>query len=124
VLLADDNRVNQKLAERLLSKLGCDVDLANDGAQTVEAWDKRPYDAIFMDCQMPGMDGYETTRLIRGSGERGRTIPIIATTADSANEHRERCLDAGMTAYVTKPLSLHELQRVLASVLSSASECQ
>ena len=124
VLLADDNRVNQKLAERLLSKLGCEVDLASDGTETVEAWDKRPYDAIFMDCQMPGMDGYETTRRIRGSGERGRAIPIIATTADSADGQRERCLSAGMTDYVTKPLSLAELERVLNSALSSAPERQ
>jgi CheY-like chemotaxis protein len=114
--------VNQKVAERLLSKLGCDVDLASNGTEAVEAWNKRPYDAIFMDCQMPGLDGYETTRRIRGSGGRGRTIPIIATTADSANEHRERCLNAGMTDYVTKPLSLRDLERVLAGVLSSASE--
>jgi CheY-like chemotaxis protein len=90
----------------------------------VEAWDKRPYDAIFMDCQMPGMDGYETTRRIRESGERGRSIPIIATTADSAHEHRDRCLGAGMTDYVTKPLSLIELERVLSSVSSSASKLQ
>jgi len=124
VLVADDNRVNQKVAERLLSKLGCEVALANNGTEAVEAWNKRPYDAIFMDCQMPGMDGYETTRRIRGSGERGRTIPIIATTADSANEHRERCLGAGMTDYVTKPLSLRDLERVLAGVLNSASERQ
>ncbi len=124
VLLTDDNRVNQKLAERLLLKLGCEVDLASDGNETVEAWAKRPYDAIFMDCQMPGMDGYETTRRIRQSGERGRTIPIIATTADSAHEHRERCLCAGMTDYVTKPLSLVELERVLSSVLSSASKLE
>ncbi len=124
VLLADDNRVNQRLAERLLTKLGCEVDLASNGAETVEAWPKRPYDAIFMDCQMPGMDGYETTRRIRASGERGRAIPIIATTADSPTGQRERCLDAGMTDYVTKPFSLYELERVLASVLNPASERQ
>jgi CheY-like chemotaxis protein len=122
VLLADDNRVNQKLGARLLAKLGCEVDLASNGSETVEAWAKRPYDAIFMDWQMPDMDGCEAARLIRGSGERGRMIPIIATTADSATGARERCLDAGMTGYVTKPFSLLDLERVLAAVSSSPSE--
>jgi signal transduction histidine kinase/streptogramin lyase/ActR/RegA family two-component response regulator len=122
VLLADDNRVNQKLGARLLSKLGCEVDLASTGTETVEAWAKRPYDAIFMDCQMPDMDGCEAARLIRCSGERGRMIPIIATTADSATGSRERCVDAGMTGYVTKPFSLLDLERVLAAVSSSPSE--
>jgi signal transduction histidine kinase/ligand-binding sensor domain-containing protein/CheY-like chemotaxis protein len=113
VLLADDNRVNQKLACRLLEQLGCEVDVARDGAQTLQLWNQRPYDAIFMDCQMPDLDGYETTQRIRACSGRGAEIPIIATTAHSMAGDRERCLDAGMNDYVSKPLSRADLERVL-----------
>ena len=113
VLLADDNRVNQKLACRLLEQLGCEVDVARDGPQTLQLWNQRPYDAIFMDCQMPDLDGYETTQRIRAHGGRGAEIPIIATTAHSMAGDRERCLDAGMNDYVSKPLSRADLERVL-----------
>ena len=113
VLLADDNRVNQKLACRLLQQLGCEVDVARDGAQTLQLWNQRPYDAIFMDCQMPDLDGYETTERIRAHGGRGAEIPIIATTAHSMAGDRERCLDAGMNDYVSKPLSRADLERVM-----------
>jgi CheY-like chemotaxis protein len=99
-----------------LKKLGCDVDIANNGVETLELWDKRPYDVIFMDCQMPVLDGYEATERIRKSGARGREIPIIATTAHSMSGDRERCLAAGMTDYVSKPLSIKDLERVLTAM--------
>ncbi len=121
VLLAEDNLVNQKLASILLQRLGCDVDVASDGNETLRLFAERSYDAIFMDCQMPGLDGYETTARIRASGGRGRTIPIIATTASSMVGDRENCLAAGMTDYVSKPLSLHDLQRVLDSSLAAGA---
>jgi len=113
VLLAEDNAVNQKLACHLLAKLGCDVDVAGNGVEALERWNRRPYDVIFMDCQMPGLDGYETTRRIRASGGRGAQIPIVAITASSMVGDRERCLAAGMTDYVSKPLDPRELRRVL-----------
>jgi CheY-like chemotaxis protein len=113
VLLADDNRVNQKLACHLLGQLGCEVDVARDGAEALALWNQRPYDAIFMDCQMPGMDGYETTARIRREGGRGCDIPIIATTAHSMAGDRERCLSSGMNDYVSKPLNRGDLERVL-----------
>jgi signal transduction histidine kinase/CheY-like chemotaxis protein/ligand-binding sensor domain-containing protein len=113
VLLADDNRVNQKLASRLLQQLGCEVDVAQDGAEALQLWKQRPYDAIFMDCQMPDLDGYETTARIRQEGGRGEQIPIIATTAHSMAGDRERCLEAGMNDYVSKPLNRSDLERVL-----------
>jgi signal transduction histidine kinase/ligand-binding sensor domain-containing protein/CheY-like chemotaxis protein len=113
VLLADDNRVNQKLASHLLQQLGCEVDVARDGAEALRLWKERPYDAIFMDCQMPDLDGYETTARIRQAGGRGAEIPIIATTAYSMAGDRERCLDAGMNDYVSKPLNRSDLERVL-----------
>jgi signal transduction histidine kinase/ActR/RegA family two-component response regulator len=113
VLVADDNQVNQKLAKRLLEKLGCEVDLASDGKEALELWNQRPYDMIFMDCQMPEVDGYEATALIRRSGGRGAEIPVIATTASAPDEQRVAFRTAGMTDYVTKPLSIGELGRVL-----------
>jgi signal transduction histidine kinase/ligand-binding sensor domain-containing protein/ActR/RegA family two-component response regulator len=120
VLVADDNRVNQTLAERLLVKLGCEVDLVSNGVETLEAWSKHAYDAILMDCQMPAMDGYEAASRIRASGERGKAIPIIATSAEGISGERERCLKAGMTDYIAKPISLANLERVLASALDSS----
>ena len=120
VLLAEDNQVNQKLGKLLLRKLGCEVDVAGDGMETLQRWAERPYDAIFMDCQMPGLDGYETTARIRVADRRGREIPIIALTAHSMVGDRERCLAAGMTDYISKPLNLRDLERALESVVGRA----
>jgi signal transduction histidine kinase/ligand-binding sensor domain-containing protein/ActR/RegA family two-component response regulator len=122
VLLAEDNAVNQKLARHLLGKLGCEVDVANNGMEALVQWSQRPYDAIFMDCQMPGLDGYQTTQRIRESGDHGRQIPIVAITASSMVGDRERCLAAGMTDYVSKPLHPNELRRVLLAALPEGSE--
>jgi CheY-like chemotaxis protein len=116
VLLAEDNAVNQKLARHLLGKLGCEVDVVGNGMEAIDRWALRPYDAIFMDCQMPGIDGYQATQRIRESGERGRQIPIIAITAASMVGDRERCLAAGMNDYVSKPLDPKDLRRVLMSL--------
>ena len=113
VLVADDNQVNRKLAKRLLEKLGCEVDVAEDGKEAVELWNKRPYDIILMDCQMPEMDGYEAARRIRSSGGRGAEIPVIATTASAPDEHRDLWRSAGINDCVGKPLKLAELERVL-----------
>ena len=122
MLLAEDNAVNQKLARHLLGKLGCEVDVANNGMEALVQWSQRPYDAIFMDCQMPGLDGYQTTQRIRESGDHGRQIPIVAITASSMVGDRERCLAAGMTDYVSKPLHPNELRRVLLAALPEGSE--
>jgi signal transduction histidine kinase/CheY-like chemotaxis protein len=121
VLLAEDNLVNQKLAVHLLKKLGCEVDLAANGLEALERWTKRPYDAIFMDCQMPQLDGYQTTQRIRESGGRGARIPIVAITASSMVGDRERCIAAGMTDYVSKPLDPRELKRALQALTPESS---
>ena len=115
VLVADDNRINQKLASHMLYKLGCEVDVVENGLETMARWNQRDYRAIFMDCQMPELDGYETTARIRAMSAHGATIPIIATTANSMVGDRERCLAAGMSDYVSKPLSVAELERVVAT---------
>jgi CheY-like chemotaxis protein len=122
VLVADDNRINRKLATHLLQKLGCEVDVTENGFETLDRWPQRDYAAIFMDCQMPDLDGYETTQRIRASGGRGAVIPIIATTANSMVGDRERCLASGMNDYVSKPLHIRDLARVLEVWLDTSFE--
>ncbi len=111
VLVAEDNSVNQKVAILILKKLGCSVDLAADGEEAVSMSAESPYDVIFMDCQMPQMDGYEATAAIR-SREEGHT-PIVAMTANAMEGDRERCLQAGMDDYVAKPISAGTIRGAL-----------
>ena len=114
VLLAEDNLVNQKVASRLLERLGMRVDIAVNGKEAVRMVGAEPYNLIFMDCQMPAMDGYEATALIRAKGGRTARTPIIALTAQAMEDDRQRCLDAGMDDYIAKPVALQALRRVLA----------
>ena len=113
VLVVEDHPVNRKIAQRMLAKLGYQVDLAADGHQAVAATRQTTYDAILMDCQMPGMDGFEATRQIRRQ-EQGRSrTPIIAMTASALAGDRERCLEAGMDDHLPKPVTGASLQRAL-----------
>jgi CheY-like chemotaxis protein len=104
ILLAEDNPVNQRLAKIMLAKAGYQVEVATNGHEAVEIFSKDPdaFDLIFMDIQMPEMDGMEATGAIRGQGFD--KIPIIAMTAHAMKGDRERCLDGGMNDYVTKPV--------------------
>jgi two-component system, sensor histidine kinase and response regulator len=115
ILLAEDNAVNQKVAVRMLEKLGCRIDVAGDGAEAVEMWRHFAYDAIFMDCQMPELDGLEAARLIRREELRlGRDrAPIIAMTANAMAQDRSDCLAAGMDDYLSKPVRQEDLQATL-----------
>lgn len=108
VLLAEDNVVNQKVAVRMLEKFGCRVDVAANGKEALDLVRKFPYDILFMDCQMPEMDGYETTAMIR-QDDQCVHIPIIAMTAHSMRGDREKCLRAGMDDYVSKPIKPEDL---------------
>ena len=110
ILLAEDNKVNQILAVALLAKKGHQVDIAVNGIEAVEMVEAGAYDLVLMDVQMPEMDGLEATRAIRASEEgTERHIPIIAMTARAMKGDRERCLDAGMDDYVSKPISPADL---------------
>jgi CheY-like chemotaxis protein len=114
VLLVEDHAVNRMLATRLLAKLGCEVEIAENGRIACERTSQGDYDLIFMDCQMPEMDGYEATRAIREHElAQHRHTPIIALTANAMSQDRERCLEAGMDDYVTKPYSVADFERAL-----------
>jgi PAS domain S-box-containing protein len=114
VLVAEDNEVNQKVAAKILERLGYGVELAENGKEALAACARRRYDAVLMDGQMPGMDGYEATRRIRQRETRGaRRVPIIAMTASAMKGDREKCLEAGMDDYVSKPVTPESLEAVL-----------
>jgi signal transduction histidine kinase/CheY-like chemotaxis protein/HPt (histidine-containing phosphotransfer) domain-containing protein len=117
VLVADDNLVNQQVAQRMLERLGCQVDVAANGDIAVSMCRNRQYDLILMDCQMPELDGYEATARIRAEEKEGRRVPVVALTANAMQGEREKCLAAGMDDFLSKPIrpqTLHEtLQRLL-----------
>jgi len=122
VLLAEDNEINQEVARLMLEGLGCRVHTVDNGIQAVDAVGRNPYDLVFMDCQMPELDGYEATRRIRdwekerhssGSGKPFSRIPIVALTAHAMAGDRDQCLAAGMNDYLSKPFTLDQLRRVL-----------
>jgi CheY-like chemotaxis protein len=109
ILLAEDNVVNQKLATRLLSRMGYDADIAANGIEAVEAVERQRYDLILMDVQMPEMDGLDATRSIVAHVPAGARPWIVAMTANAMDGDRERCLEAGMNGYISKPIRVAEL---------------
>ena len=113
ILVAEDNAVNQLVVSAALRKLGCAVELVSNGTEAVEKYRNSDFDIIFMDCQMPGVDGYDATRQIRSEESGPNRVPIIALTAHALSGDRERCLEAGMDDYLTKPLETSKLQAVL-----------
>jgi two-component system, sensor histidine kinase and response regulator len=114
ILLAEDNRVNQVLAVRLLEKRGHEVTVAGNGEEALEALDRQAFDLVLMDVQMPEMDGLQATAAIRkGEMNTGKHIPIIAMTAHAMAGDKERCLGAGMDDYLTKPIRPEQLVDVL-----------
>ncbi len=125
LLLAEDDATNQRLAKIQLLKLGYQVDTADDGTQVLDAVlaDAKRYDLILMDCQMPVMDGFEATRLIREALQNSRLhVPIIAMTANAMQGDREACLQAGMDDYVSKPIQLDQLNQVIQHWVGSSGK--
>jgi CheY-like chemotaxis protein len=121
ILLAEDNMVNQKVTLRILERLGFRADAVADGAEAVRALATSPYDLVLMDVQMPVMDGFEATQIVRSGKENilNPDIPIIAMTAHAMQGDRERCLAAGMDDYVAKPVLPQALAEKLAKWLGS-----
>jgi len=120
VLVAEDNAVNQLVIETMLTKRGLAVDIAADGAEALAMLAEREYAAVFMDCQMPNLDGYTATGRIREQEDVGERLPVIAMTAHAMKGDRERCLEAGMDDYLSKPLRPEALDEVLARWLGFA----
>ncbi len=115
VLLAEDNPINQRLAKAMLSKLGLQCQVADDGAQAVDRVRETDFDLVLMDCQMPVMDGYQATAAIRNLPDgRGKALPIVALTANAMQGDEQVCLDAGMNGFLAKPYSLEALRAALA----------
>ena len=121
VLLAEDNELNQMLAENILTNVGLAVDIANDGTVAVEKMKSASagyYDIILMDIQMPQMDGYEATRQIRALDDKEKAgIPIIAVTANAFEEDRRIAMDAGMNGHLAKPYDVPEIMKTLKELL-------
>jgi CheY-like chemotaxis protein len=115
VLVVEDNVVNQKVATLILQSFGCRVEVAANGHAALAMLDTLSFDLIFMDCEMPEMDGYETTAEIRRRPDDKSLLPIIAVTAKATPGDRERCLRAGMDGYVAKPIQLRELTAAIAA---------
>jgi CheY-like chemotaxis protein len=119
VMVVEDNAVNQILAARLLGRLGCELTLCKDGREALALFKPGRFDAILMDCQMPVMDGYEAAAAIRRCENGCEPTPIIAMTAHAMPEDRQRCLEAGMTEYITKPLDFEEFRRVVLTAIAA-----
>jgi CheY-like chemotaxis protein len=115
VLIVEDNRVNQIVAKNVLSEAGFTCDIANNGNEACRAVRSVEYDIILMDCQMPEMDGFEATDLIRHwESEHGKSrVPIIALTANAVKEDIQKCFDAGMDAYCSKPINPQAVIRLI-----------
>jgi len=119
ILLAEDNAVNQKLVSRILKKSGHEVAVAADGRQALEALNNDHFDLVLMDIQMPEMDGFEATGQLRRLEEKtGAHLPVIALTAHAMEGDQERCLAAGMDAYVSKPVKVDTLLETIYRLLS------
>jgi PAS domain S-box-containing protein len=113
VLIAEDSQINQIVATRALERCGCHVHIASDGLEALNALLVRRYDAVMMDCQMPNMDGYQAAAELRRREQAGSHTPVIAMTAHAMDAERQRCLDAGMDDYISKPMRHADLTAVL-----------
>jgi PAS domain S-box-containing protein len=123
ILVAEDNAVNQQITRAILQKAGYTVDIASDGTEVLRALSAAEYNLVIMDVQMPGMDGYQTTRAIRNLDTTVRSIPVMAMTANAMIGDRERCLGAGMDEYISKPVHAAEILSKVGALLSNSNRC-
>ena len=113
ILIAEDNEINQKVISLMIKSLKIDYDIVDNGTRVLERLNSAPYDLILMDCQMPELDGYETTRIIRKSDKPYQQIPVIALTANAMKNDREECLASGMNDFIPKPINQENLNSIL-----------
>ncbi len=113
ILIADDYAINSELLKEMLELMECLVDIAEDGQKALEAHNQNAYDLIFMDIQMPKLDGYDATKQIRISENGSKRTPIVAITANALSGDREKCIDAGMDDYVSKPIKGENIEIIL-----------
>lgn len=124
ILIAEDNRVNQQVALKMLDRLGYAAECVENGRLAVERLRARPYDLVFMDCQMPEMDGFAATRAIRALPAPMCNTPIVAMTAHAMHDDRDRCINAGMDDYIAKPVVVDDIERVLKRFCSAAGAAE
>ncbi|MEZ9213570.1 response regulator, partial [Vibrio lentus] len=123
VLVVEDSRVNQQVAKMMLKKLGLEVDIADNGEIGVEKFKTNDYVMIFMDCQMPVLDGFEATKQIRAIEEgSSKHIPIVALTANVVQRDKHLCFDVGMDEFLPKPVNQGKLREIVESFLSKESD--
>lgn len=113
LLVVEDVEIAQKIASMVLENLGCTVDVAADGETALDMFQKNPYDFVFMDIGLPGMDGLETTRAIRQVEKEGTHVPIVALTANYDDSHKSMCLESGMDEFLSKPLTKDKAQDMI-----------
>jgi two-component system sensor histidine kinase/response regulator len=118
ILLAEDNLVNQRVAMGMLGKMGHRITLATNGLEALEQWRHGYFDLIFMDVQMPEMNGLQATMQIRGEEATGAHVPIVAMTASAMSEERDRCLAAGMDDFISKPVSYKVIEQMIIATFS------
>lgn len=124
VLVADDYPINLELTKEMLEIMECTVDSAEDGFEAVKLCNKNKYDVIFMDVQMPNMDGYKATQEIRKQGSKNCGTVIIAITANALSGDKERCIEAGMDDYISKPIKGINLEDMLIKYIRDGNEQQ
>lgn len=122
VLVAEDNAVNQRVAVQMLEKLGYQAHVVGNGQEALDALARFSYDLVLMDCEMPGLDGYTATKLVRETVSAYQFIPIIAMTAYALSDDRQKCLSAGMSDYISKPVNLYDLGKLLRKWLKKADD--
>jgi signal transduction histidine kinase len=115
-LVAEDNKFNQVVVKSMLERIGITVDLAENGAEALELFDRNHYDLVFMDVRMPIMNGYDCTEAIRGRGDDRADVPILALTAEATKSDAEKCLAVGMNAHLSKPLRISEVVKAINSL--------
>ena len=113
ILVVEDNRTNQFVMKRILQNLGCSFEIAENGQEAIDTLEKQDFDLIFMDCQMPVLDGVEATKIIRQSHKHYSSIPIVALTASAVEGDEQTCRNAGMDAYLAKPVRIHQISAII-----------